>query len=320
MFRLAIRTLHGLLLLAAVSLLSFLLFSLAPGNFFDELKLNPQISPEAVAALKTEYAVDGPVAVRYWRWLRAAARGEFGYSLSYRCPVGTLLWPRARNTLLLTMLATILAWVVALPWGIVEARQRGRWLDRLGGALTAVLLATPELLLGLLLLLIAARTGWFPTGGMTSLHSVSGSLPVRFADLATHLFLPVVALALGAVPILVRHVRSAMVAALESPFVEAARGLGIPRWRITLRYALPASANSLISLLGFSIGGLLSMSFLIEVILNWPGLGPLVLEATLARDTHVVMGAVLLSSVLLLAGNVIADFLLYLTDPRIRVA
>ena len=316
MLRVARRILHGLLLLAAVSLLSFLLLSLAPGNFFDELKLNPQISPETVAALKAEYGMDRPLLVRYWRWTLAAARGEFGYSLSYRSPVGPLIWPRVRNTLLLTLLATLVAWMVALPWGIAEALHRGEWICRLGGLVTTVLLATPELLLGLLLLLFAARTGWFPTGGMSSPSAGSGLAGWR--DTAAHLVLPVIALALGAAPVLVRHVRGAVASVLEAPFVESAHALGISRRRIVWRHALPAAANSLISLLGFSIGALLSMSFLVEVILSWPGMGSLVLEAMLARDVYVVMAAVLLSSLLLVLGNVIADVLLYVTDPRIR--
>src|SRR5215469_3320546 len=132
MLRVARRTLHALLLLAAVSLLSFVLLSLAPGNFFDELRLNPQVSPETVAALKAEYGVDRPLLVRYWRWTEAAVRGDFGYSLSYRCAVGVLIWPRVRNTLVLTILASMVAWAIALPWGTLEAMHRGGWIDRLG--------------------------------------------------------------------------------------------------------------------------------------------------------------------------------------------
>jgi peptide/nickel transport system permease protein len=318
MLRAGRRTLHGLFLLTGVSLLSFALLSLAPGNFYDELRLNPQISPETVAALRLEYGMDRPLPVRYLRWVTSVAKGDFGYSLSYHCSVGSLLWPRARNTLLLTALATLLAWMLAVPWGTLEALHRGRWIDRTGGALTAVLLAIPDVLLGLLFLLFASRTGWFPTGGMASLNAASAAFPMKLQDLALHLFLPVLALVLGMIPVLVRHVRAAMVAALESPFIEAARGHGIQKWRLVYRHALPAAMNSLISLLGFSIGALLSMSLLIEVVLGWPGLGPLTLEAMLARDVYVVMAAVTLSSVFLVAGNLIADALLYWNDPRIR--
>jgi len=318
MLRAGRRTLHGLLLLVGVSLLSFVLLSLAPGNFYDELRLNPQISRETVAAVKAQYGMDRPMPVRYWRWILSLGKGEFGYSLLYRRTVGSLLWPRAHNTLLLTGLATLLAWAAALPWGILEALHRDGWIDRTGGALTALLLAIPDVLLGLLLLLLAAKTGWFPTGGMASVGTEGDALPARIWDVGRHLFLPVLALVLGTLPLLARHVRSAMIVALESPFVLAARAHGFSRVRVICRHALPAAMNSLISLFGFSIGGLLSMSMLMEIVLGWPGLGPLVLEAMLARDIYVVMAAVMLSSVFLISGNLLADALLYWNDPRIR--
>jgi peptide/nickel transport system permease protein len=318
MVKVAKRVLHGLLLLGGVSVLSFALLSLTPGNVFDELRLNPQISPATVAALKAEYGLDKPWPSRYIRWMESLVRGDLGYSLSYRCSVGSLVWPRARNTLLLASLATLLAWMVAIPWGVIEALNRGKWLDRIAGAFIAVLLAIPELVLGLLFLLIASRTGWFPVGGMFSSSSNETVLAKKMPDLAIHLVLPVLTLALGAAPLLIRYVRSAVIAVLDAPFIEAARGHGISKSRIIQKHVLPAAANSLISLLGFSIGALLSTSLLVEIVFGWPGLGPLVLESVLARDIYVVMAVVLLSSIFLVLGNLLADLLLYLTDPRIR--
>jgi peptide/nickel transport system permease protein len=312
------RILHGFLLLLGVSALSFALLSAAPGNFVDELRLNPQISADTVAAFKAQYGIDKPWPVRYWRWLESIVRGEFGYSLSYRCGVGTLLWPRARNTLLLTSLGTLLAWSIAIPWGIFEALHRDEWLDRVSSAVNATLLAIPELVLGLLLLLFAARTRWFPTGGMWSTNGADALPAAKMRDLLLHLVLPTLALALGSAPSLIRYVRTAMAEVLQMPFIESARALGISKTRIVFRHALPAAANSLFSLLGFSIGALLSASLLIEVVLGWPGLGPLVLESLLARDIYVVMAVVLLSSVFMVLGNLIADLLLYCSDPRIR--
>ena len=119
---------------------------------------------------------------------------------------------------------------------------------------------------------------------------------------------------------LVRHVRAAVAAALGAPFVRAARAHGLPEWRVLFRHALPAAANPLVSLFGLSLAGLLSMSLLVEVVMSWPGLGPLMLEAILARDLHLVVGPVLASTAFLLLGNLVADLLLLAVDPRIRRA
>jgi peptide/nickel transport system permease protein len=140
----------------------------------------------------------------------------------------------------------------------------------------------------------------------------------KLRDIALHMVLPLLALVLTALPLLVRHVRAAMAGVLDAPFLRAALGHGIPRHRLLYRYALPAAANPLISLFGFSIGALLSGSLLIEVVMNWPGLGPLLVEAILSRDLYVVIGGVLLSTLFLVLGNFIADLLLYWADPRIR--
>jgi peptide/nickel transport system permease protein len=179
-------------------------------------------------------------------------------------------------------------------------------------------MAIPELLLGLALLLVATRTTLLPVGGMVSVGYDQLTPLGKLWDLLRHLLLPVVALVLGALPTLIRHTRAAMTEVLGSPFLLAARAHGICRRRLLWRHALPAAANPLISLLGLSIAGLLSGSLLIEVIMSWPGVGPLLLEAILARDIHLVVGTVMLSSLFLVTGNLVGDLLLYLTDPRIR--
>lgn len=312
------RLLHGLFLLAGVSVLSFVFFQLAPGEFFDEMRLNPQIRPETVAALRAQYGLDRPLPVRYLRWLQSIFRGELGFSFAYNSPVAPLLWVRARNTLLLTVTAMLLAWSVAVPWGVWAAARRNSWGDRISTAGTSALLAIPDLLLALGLLLLALRTGYLPTGGMLSLGFSELGFWDKAKDIVAHLFIPATALVLGALPVLVRHVRAAMVEALDSPFIRAARSRGIPRRRLLFAYALRVAGNPLISLLGLSVAGLLSASLLIEVVTSWPGLGPLLLEAILARDFHLVIGAVMLSTALLVLGSLLADVLLYWADPRIR--
>lgn len=312
------RLAHAVLLLCGISVLTFFFTTLAPGNYFDEMRMSPQMAPETVAALRAQYDLDRPLPVRYVRWVGSVLRGEMGFSFAYNSPVGSLLWVRARNTLFLTATATLLAWCLALPLGIWSADRLGRTPDRAISSLTAVLLVIPDLALVLGLLVLAVRTGWFPAGGMVAVGFESMSWGGKLKDTALHMMLPVVALVLSALPLLIRHVRAAVREVLGAGYMRAALGHGIPKPRLLYRYALPAAANPLISLFGFSMGALLSGSLLVEVAMSWPGLGPLLLEAILARDIYVVIGGVLLSTVFLVGGNFLADLLLYWADPRIR--
>jgi peptide/nickel transport system permease protein len=309
---------HAFFLMVGVSILAFLFTTLAPGNYFDEMRLNPQIAPETVAALRAQYQLERPLPVRYASWLNSVRHGQMGFSFAYNIPVAPLLFVRARNTLLLTITATLIAWGLALPLGIWSAERFGRLPDRLLSWATAALLVIPDLAFALGLLVFTVRTGWLPTGGMTSLAFESLPLGGKLRDLALHLTLPVAALVLSALPLLIRHVRAAVAEVYDAPFMLAARGHGISRGTLLYRYALRAAANPLISLFGFSIGALLSGSLLVEVVMSWPGLGPLLLESILSRDLYVVIGGVLLSTLFLVSGNFLADILLYWADPRIR--
>ncbi len=309
-------------LLAGASILSFSLAGLAPGDFFESLRLDPEISPSTVATLRRQYGLEDPLPLRYLHWLKSGLRGEWGYSLAYRSPAGPILSSRAANTLFLAVSATFCAWMIALPLGTWAATRPLGWADWLATAATSILLATPELVLGLLLLLLAVRTRRFPVGGLlspgTTAFSSSGALWAASRDMASHIVLPTICLTAGLLPLLLSHVRSTVKNTLESPFVTAARGYGIPFRRVLLRHVLPAAANPLISLLGLSIGMLMSSSLLIEVIFSWPGLGQLMVEAILQRDSFLVIDAGMLATVFLVAGNLLADVLLYLADPRIR--
>ena len=313
------RLIHAVFLLVFISFFSFTLLQMAPGDFFDSMRVNPQISSQTISHMRSEYGLDRPLPIRYERWLVSVLKGNLGVSLASNSPVAPLLVTRARNTLLLSGTATLLAWMLALPIGIWSAAKRGGWADRICGLATSTLLTVPDLLLFLGLLLLAVRTGWFPTGGMVSSGSDESGFWSSARDVAFHLVLPSLGLAVAMLPMLVRHVRAAMVEVLESPFIRAARGHGIPRGRVLYRYALPAAANPLISLLGFSVATMLSTSVLAEVVLSWPGLGALLVESILSRDVYVVVAIVMLSSVFLVAGNLLADLLLFASDPRIRM-
>lgn len=314
----AARLLRSLLLLLGVSVLCFFFAQMAPGSFFDEMRLNPQISPETIATLRTHYGLDQPVVFRYAHWISSAVHGDFGFSIAYNLPVAPLLWTRAEHTLLLTSVATLLTWLLGVPLGLYTASCQGRTLDRIIGIVNSFLISVPEVVLALALLAAAVRWRVAPIGGMMSLGFEELSAPAKIADLGLHLLLPVSILLLAGIPIVERHMRAGVIEALAAPSTQFARGLGIGKMRLLFRHVLPLAANPAISLFGLSLAGLLGGSLLVEVITGWPGLGPLILEATLARDLYVVIGAIMLSAVFLLAGNLIADFLLIAVDPRIR--
>ena len=315
---LARRLAHAVVVLLGVSVLSFLLAEASPGSAFDELMLDPRVSPATIDALRERYGLDRPLVEKYAHWLRSLLRGDLGYSVTHNTPVSALLWPRARNTLFLTVTAVTLAWLLALPLGAWAASRRGRWPDRVIAGATTMLLAVPDLLLGLALLLIAVRTGYFPTGGMVSIGFADLGAWDKVKDVVAHFFLPVTALALVNVPVLVRHMRASMIDAQQSRFMQGGRAIGMPERRLRIRYAWRVAANPMISLLGLSVAALLSASFVVETIMSWPGIGPLLLAAVVARDLHVVVGVVTCSTILLIGGNLLADALLYWADPRVR--
>ncbi|HWY67575.1 MAG TPA: ABC transporter permease [Terriglobales bacterium] len=311
------RLVHSALLLGAISVFTFAIAQLAPGTFLDEMRLNPQISAQTIDSLRVQYGLDQPLPIRYVRWLSSVVTGQFGYSLAYNAPVSKLLWTRTQNTLLLGTAAMIIGWMFALSLGIWTAFHPQGWIDRGSSVVSTLLLGTPELALAMVCLLVATRLGILPAGGMTSIHPAQNRW-LAVADVARHLVLPAVVLALAAAPVLLRHVRAAMLEAFNAPFIQAARGHGIGNARLLFRHALPVAANPLISLFGLSLAGLVSGSFLVEVITGWPGLGPLFISAIFARDLHVVVAVVMLFSVVLVIASLASDLLLYAIDPRVR--
>ena len=290
------RLLHAFILMAGISVLSFVMLELAPGDFLGEAQLNPQLSAATIASLRDHYGLNQTLPLKYVHWLGSLADGSLGISFAYNLPVSTLLWPRARKTLELTISSLLLSWLIALPLGVWSAGSR-RWIDRSSGVFISILLGFPDLLLAALVLFIAVRAGWFRAG-----------------DAA----LPLIVLVLAALPLLVRHIRSAVLDAAGAPNVRAARAHGIHGRQLWFRWVLPVAANPLASLFGVSLAGLLSSSLVVETILGWPGLGPLFLEAIAARDVYVVIGTIMVSAIFLVGGVLVGDLLLYVVDPRIR--
>ena len=312
------RVIRAVLLMAGVSALCFLFTEMAPGSFFDEMRLNPQISPETISSLRSRYGMDQPLVVRYGRWVKSAAHADLGYSIAYNTAVAPLLWSRAKNTLLLASAAMLLTWLVSVPLGVWIAAKRGRVVDNMVGTASSLLISIPEVVMAVTLLALVVRWRVLPVGGMRSLDSEGLSQWGRVQDIAARMVLPTIILTLAETAIIVRHIRASVLEVLNAPFVQAARGFGIHRARVLFRHVLPVAASPAISLFGFSLAGLVSGSLLVEVICGWPGLGPLMLDATLSRDFYLVIGGIMLSALFMVGGNLIADIMLLACDPRIR--
>lgn len=313
------RLLHSAAILLIISFLSFALIDVAPGEYVDEMRLDPTISPDTPDALRLRYGLDRPLVQRYTDWLGSVIQGDWGFSFAYGTPVAPLLWARSLNTLMLGVVSVIVSWLLAIPIGMSWAlASKGIW-DQIGAITTSSLLSFPEVLWALLLLLFAVESRAFPVGGMWTLGSSEWSSDMKVVDLAHHMILPVLALVLSRIGILIRHVKASVEEARRQPHVHAARAKGLPQTRLMARHVLPLAANPLFTLFGLSIASLLSGSLIVEVVMGWPGLGPLLLEAILARDVYVVIGGVMCSAILLLLGNTATDLMLTVNDPRITL-
>lgn len=305
-------------LLLGISALTFAILQLAPGDFLSTMAENPAISAESLEAMRIRFGLDRPWYVQYVLYLKNLfLHLDFGQSFSRHQPVLAVLQGALLNTLLLAAAAALVTWGLAIPLGVLAAARQHTWVDRGLSAVAAVGLSVPEVVSGLLLLLLAARTGWFPVGGMHSLDWEEMSALGRTLDVLHHLLLP--ALVAGIVPLAgrMRQMRANLLDVLRLDYVTTARAKGLSEAAVVGKHALRNALNPMITLFGYTLGSLLSGSFVAEVIFGWPGLGRISLEALLGRDQYLVMGAVLMASATLVLGNLIADLLLAIADPRI---
>jgi len=305
-------------MLLGITLITFVVMQLAPGDFLSEMRMNPVVSPERIEQMRHNFGLDQPKPVQYLRWLGGLLRGDFGYSFAFQIPVLDLIGTRVGNTLLLNVSAFLFAWVIAVPLGIYSALNNYRFGDHAltVGALLGISL--PTFFTGLLGLYFAYETKWLPIGGMTSVEYDFMDPFGKMADVAWHLVLPVIILGLGGIAGLMRQMRANMLEVMEQDYVRTARSKGLAGGVVIWKHAVRNAINPLITLFGFALGGLLSGSAILENIIGWPGLGNLLLEAVQKKDLYVVMGSLVIGSIMLVTGNLISDLLLAYVDPRVR--
>lgn len=315
------RVLQALLTLLLASALSFFIIQLAPGDYLSTLKTNPKISPERIEELRVQFGLGLPWIEQYKRWLwQVVSKGNFGQSFVYQRSVASLLWERIPPTLLLAISSLIVTWAIAIPLGIVAAVKQNRPIDRILQVISYTGQGFPSFITALLLLIMAQNISpLFPVGDMTSINHDDLSVVGKFLDIVWHMILPTIALSVTSFAGLQRITRGELLDVLRQDYIQTARAKGLPENRVIYVHALRNAVNPLITLLGFELASLLSGAFIAEFFFNWPGLGRLILQAVTAQDLYVVMASLVMGAVMLIVGNLLADLLLKVVDPRIRL-
>ncbi len=291
---------------------------MTPGNFYDTLKLNPQISPETIERYIKLYQLDKPLLVQYFSWLTNLFHLEFGYSFFYNIPVVNVIGARMWNTFILSLASLILTWAVAIPLGIFAAIHRNKWTDRLIQFSSYIALSSPSFFVAMLLLYFASQTGFLPLGGMHSANYDDLNGIEKFFDLLRHVAIPATALSIASIGALQRIMRGNMLEVLGQQYILTARAKGLSENRVIYSHALRNAINPLVTIFGYELSGLLSGAAILEIICSWPGLGALMLTAVQSKDIYLVMATSLMGGLLLILGNLFADILIARLDPRIR--
>lgn len=304
--------------LLGVAVAMFIVIHLAPGDPVAALVGDFPASPDYIRHVRADFGLDRPLGVQLMRYVGALARGDFGYSFFYRAPVAGVVARRAGPTALLTGTALAVATVLGLALGITSARRPFSWADNAVSAIALAGFSIPVFWLGqLLIVLFAVLLGWLPATGMASLRAPSAG-PGHVWDVALHLLLPAGALSLGYLAITMRLTRAGMIDALTQDYIRTARGKGLAERLVLLRHALPNALLSILTLVGYNVGFILSGSVLVETVFGWPGLGRLLYDSLFKRDYPVLLGIFLTTAVVAIAANFLTDLAYAALDPRIR--
>jgi peptide/nickel transport system permease protein len=308
------RLLFAALLVAAVSSSALVLTRLAPGDVTTDLGAGAR--PEERQRLKARFDLDRGIAGQWALWVGRAVRFDFGESYLYNQPVRGLVAQAAANTAILALSALVVATLCGIGLGVVTGWPgSGRWVEWLR-VLSLLSVSVPPLVASLLLVMIAARTDWFPVGGMTSTSAATLAWGPWLADVSWHLVVPVLALALPIAATFERLQAQALGQVAGEPFLVAAAARGVSADDVRWRHAWPASWRPLCGVFGVAVGSLLSGSFVVEHVTAWPGLGRLMFEALRARDIYLVAGCAASGAMFVALGSLIGDLMLAAADPR----
>ena len=316
------RAAHTLVVVTAVATLVFVLIHAAPGDPFAGSLDNPNVTEEVRARWRASYGLDQPLPVQYGRYLGRLARGDLGWSFSRQQPVSTVIADALPRTLLLVGLAIALAFAGGIALALAQARRRGKLFDRVAGGASLVLLSMPDFWLGLLLLLLFSY--WlpiFPVGGMTDAVEYRYlSAAGRLLDRAHHIVLPLLTLVLAAGASVARYQRAALLEVLPRDYIRSARAKGVDERTVVGRHALRNALMPAITLLGTSLPALVGGVVFVEKVFSWPGMGLVAVDAVGSRDYPLVLAVVIVGTIVVAAGNLLADLLYRAADPKLRDA
>jgi peptide/nickel transport system permease protein len=309
------RLLGAIPLLFGVAVLSFLFMQLAPGGPDELYGRNPRMSQAQLDAIRHNMGLDQPAHIQFVRWLGNLMQGDLGTSYSQYRPVWNVIWEVFPNTVYLVLTGLSISLVVALLFGVLAAVRPYGTFDNVTSFLSYFGLAMPVFWFGLMLQIIfAVKLGWLPSANM---HSAQGG---GTWDLVKHLVLPAFTIAIGSIASWSRYVRSSTVEALHQDYVRTARAKGIREQSILLGHVLRNSLIPFVTVVSIDIPLYLTGAVLTETVFSWPGMGRLFFDSLTKRDYPILMGILILGAVLIILGNLIADLIYGLLDPRIKSA
>jgi len=301
-------------LLLGITILAFLIMQLAPGDP-TSLLIDPRIRSEDLVAYMEKYGLNEPIHIQYLKWMGNMLHGDFGSSLIRQgVEVSELIIARLPNTLLLMVVSTIIAMVISIPFGIWSASKPNTPLDYSVTFVSFLGIATPNFWIGLVLIMFfSVQLGWFPTGGVATLES-----SFSIWDRLHHLILPALVLATADMAGLTRYTRSSMIEVLRQDYIRTARAKGFKQTKVIYRHGVRNGLIPIITIFGLMLPSFIGGSVIIESIFAWPGIGMLFMEAAFQRDYPVIMAVTVIAATLVVIGNLIADILYAIFDPRIE--
>jgi len=317
---LARRIAQGLIVVALVATVVFFLIHAAPGDPFSASLDNPAISESVREAWRRAYGLDRPLTEQYVRYVASVFRGDLGFAISLHRPVADALADALPNTLLLMSVGLLGGFLTGIAVAVTQVRKRGRFLERLLGGVSLTFYSVPDFWLALLILVAFSYwIPWFPTGGVVdSVEYEFLGAGGRAADRLHHLVLPAVTLILLYFPVIARHQRASLLDALPSDYVTTARAKGVAESDVIRRHALRNAVLPVITLLGIAFPALLTGAVFVEKVFSWPGMGLLIVDSINSRDYPLLTGAVLIGSIFVVTGSILADVLYRWFDPRMR--